>query len=165
MSTEPQAKEAYDRVCRLYDELDSPDSPDDPSRLYVEAVKELYWRFVDIPASETEIELPFLHFEAGTDPIEVMRWFEEELNVSVAYLQGHNVHPITGKPNEGPDYTFNDWITVLENEFMSFTGGYTLSDLEGFVGRGRLIEMYERGLLPDDAILEIQKEVRGIFNL
>jgi len=46
---------------------------------------ELWKVLSDIPTNENEeIELPFLHFETGTDKYTIWHWFEEKFNISVA---------------------------------------------------------------------------------
>lgn len=46
----------------------------------LEELKQLWAKLGEIPINEDEeIEKDFLHFEKGTDRLEVWRWFDEEL--------------------------------------------------------------------------------------
>jgi hypothetical protein len=67
---------------------------------HIRAVRRLWTTFRAISVSaDGEIQSPFLHFKAGTDTQDIDIWFEEELNVSTAFLKGAtNIHPITGRP-------------------------------------------------------------------
>lgn len=47
---------------------------------YQEALKSMLKEFADIPITDNdEIEEPFMHFEAGSDRFEVLKWFDERL--------------------------------------------------------------------------------------
>ena len=47
--------------------------------------KELWSKLGDIPINDNdEIETGFLHFDAGSDKVEVWQWFEQRFGCSVA---------------------------------------------------------------------------------
>lgn len=90
----PATREAF-RQGRKIQRLQSAEIAHDSER-YVQAVKCLWDILGNVPVTGEEIDAYFVRFHPGTPKEEVWTWFEKELDISVAYLMGHDVHPVTG---------------------------------------------------------------------
>lgn len=73
-----------------------PDDVSADSRVLIQEAYDLWGRLSNVPVIDEEIDEDFEEFESGTSVFEIWTWIEEEFDVSVAWLQGCNVHPVTG---------------------------------------------------------------------
>lgn len=59
------------------------------------------WLSFDVPIDHNGcLLMPFRDFPVGTHQETVWHWIENQYDVSIAYLMGHHVHPVTGRKED-----------------------------------------------------------------
>lgn len=99
-----------------------------------EAILDLWETLGDIPINEhEEIELPFLHFEAGTPRDTIWDWFEDELDYPVYLLQRRALIPPSTIENEFP--TADKTLLQRVGSFVEVSTGH-ITERDARVLRG-----------------------------